>query len=87
MKSIKFLTLILSIVALSSSWAYAGSNSRSYKVSVTIPAFVGINVPDPNKVSLDTSIELGSEIKNQDITIQEIVRDNERVIAKSITVR
>lgn len=80
MKIILSALLLLSISTLS----YAGvSQTQSYRVSLTIPAVVGLNVGVEPSANLGTS----KDLKNQEIIKERIVRNNTPIILETIVLK
>jgi hypothetical protein len=85
MKKILITTIFTFFVSLSVSASWAGiSKTKSFKVSVTLPAHVMI----PKEDSPSESAKIISERSfNRDISYTEIVRNNKSIILKTIVVR
>lgn len=87
-----FVVLAQSLVVVTASFAGA-SATQSFKLFVTIPAIVGINVPDPAaaKESTEMTVSLISDDiapnSETDIVRSERMVDNQRVIFQTVVVR
>ena len=75
--------LILGLIFVGSQ---AFAQTVNYKISVTVPAIVGFNVPADD--AADEPIELAQlNLNNWDVTKEEVLRNDERVILQTITVK
>lgn len=70
----------------------AGSFSESFQLSVTIPAIIGLNVPDPNAPvqSMNTPVSLVNLVNsNTETQLIELatVRDHQNIMLRTLVVR
>lgn len=68
------------------------ANTVTYKISVTVPAIVGVNVPaenTPATAAAEAPVQLAqtTETGYWDVTTQDAVRQNEHILLRSITVK
>jgi len=79
---------ILTIVAFSTiilvTPVWAGGSSSSFKLSVTLPAVIGLNVAAPQA---ETAADKKESSDVQLVQQERTVRDNQDVIVKSITIK
>lgn len=76
--------LVVVLVSLMAQISQAGlSQTQSYRVSVTIPAVVGLNVPSPQ----ETIAIHKSKDRTYDITREQTVRNHRPVILETIVLK
>ena len=83
-----FLNLGLICGLLLISTSTSGANTVTYKISVTIPAIIGFNVPAEAPQNFDT-LQLAKAIDPNlwDITTIEAVRGEEEILLRTITAK
>lgn len=91
MKKLIFLIFILSAQMLLPQAALGGSYTGTFKMTVTIPAVIGINVPDPDaSQAADMSLTMAennvvSNVETQ-MTEEKIVRDHQNITLRTLVV-
>jgi hypothetical protein len=78
--SVGFLMMALSVLMIHD--AMAAASSKSYKISITIPAIVGINVPYENEMMSEQGLNPVREI-----IIEDAWRDDRLVQLKTMVVK
>lgn len=90
MKKSLLLILILAvqILALPTTVQAAGSSTQTFKLIVTIPAIVGLNVPDPNAETKDP-LAISNIVSNTitDIVFSDRIVDRQRITYRTLVVR
>ena len=82
MKKLTNTVIILGLLAMTSYAHAAVSSTQSYRVSVTIPAIVGVNTEvQKNQPQEDT------QDNNQETQFEETIRDYKVVLVKTMTLK
>ncbi|HBR13988.1 MAG TPA: hypothetical protein DD723_00385 [Candidatus Omnitrophica bacterium] len=83
MKKILTIAVVLGLAA-GTSHSHAASLSKSYKVSVTIPALIGVNIDAPDLQADETTLTKNSV---QDTNYEEVIRDNRTMVVKTMVAK
>ncbi len=88
MKKVFIVLVVLGLVLLPTFCLAGGSFTGNFRISMTIPAIIGVNVPDPNapKPPLILAENVVSSMETQ-LTEMMVVRENQNIHLQTLVVR